>query len=665
MYQPVTGIGNGRGDILDGIQAGMNLKRNWLNRGIQKNINNDILQEREKIRALNPFGGNNNDGTQQQVVQQQVVPQQQNLITQQTPQQNVYSVGSPVVSVGEVPQQPGFGSVLKTDNPYPFGVSVNSETPSSTENNVSGVEQKIQPQVQVGIPQQISSFQQALQALPSAKYLGDEYRTDNYIKNLQGQGYGAVIGRLADLAFMNPLRESAKADRTQEAMRQYLTSTDPQVRQDAMTQLSIDYNNPTLADDIQHKKDAAQLARDRLLIEAGFMPQWMEGLTGGGTEGGENNAGNSVLNVLNGFKEGEQWMSPDGTGDSDTQCSNFVSHGLRKAGIDIKGSANGDELMKQFGERNAYHKGTLEGIQPGDVIDFPKHVAFYIGNGMYKARNSKGGVHTGTMEEAVSTFGKPIGYASVREYTAGGGNRWGALRLTPKEISRRNREERAERLALLKEQNAERRHQENLAMQKYKTDLRYGNRTGNGLSQKELKELNKAQEEMRENGYNLSKTELLFDEDVDGKKSHTKEYNGSMDKFVNNLGKIYNNEYEKFNLDNVSSLEIAVDFYDKINQNKLGITPETLTEAIAKTVGKKRGDITPEKLQEDLLSYIRQRKNFEDHQASLKNINNRKIADNYTQHRIGYVDNLMGEKPTLGAVTRDLNKFTQVFGSGS
>ena len=196
--------------------------------------------------------------------------------------------------------------------------------------------------------------------------------------------------------FMEPMRQQAELDELRNA---YYTLHDPNAsdiaKRNAATLISYTKGNPFMMED-------HELLTDKTMYDMGM------------SRNSNYDVGNNILSVLGDYEEGEQWMSPDGTGTSRTQCSNWVSDVLRKAGIKGLGSANGDELMSQFGK--AYHNG-LDGIQPGDVLNFKDHVGIYAGNGQYVARNSSGGVHQGSMEEAIRYFGQPLGYGSIREFS--------------------------------------------------------------------------------------------------------------------------------------------------------------------------------------------------------------------------------------------------------
>ncbi len=115
------------------------------------------------------------------------------------------------------------------------------------------------------------------------------------------------------------------------------------------------------------------------------------------------------------YKEGDQWMGSV-TKDPNIQCDSYTADVYADTGImpHKKGQITTADDWKAG---NAYHEaGDGYELQPGDYIDGKTHVGIYLGNGMYRARNSSGGIHTGTMEEWNELFGEPIGYGSVNEY---------------------------------------------------------------------------------------------------------------------------------------------------------------------------------------------------------------------------------------------------------
>lgn len=230
-----------------------------------------------------------------------------------------------------------------------------------------------------------------------SRYLGNEYNRANWMAADARRGVtDPAISLLRYEAKVAPLVQAAREDDMRNAFMTYNSeSATPEQKMNALAKLAYYTKTPDLADRIQR-------GHDNDMYRQGYVRD-------------NSDVGNNILSAFKDYEEGAQWMSPDGTGDSRTQCSNFVSDVLRKVGLDI-GSPNGDELMKQFGK--AYHTG-LDGIQAGDVLNFKDHVGFYVGNGQYIARNSSGGVHQGSMEEAIKNFGQPLGYASVREYATG------------------------------------------------------------------------------------------------------------------------------------------------------------------------------------------------------------------------------------------------------
>ena len=225
-------------------------------------------------------------------------------------------------------------------------------------------------------------------------YLTEDYKYDNWNKRAINEGIEDEISRR--VLYEDRIKPLINEAREEELRQAFFALKDPNTsEQDKMNAMAlIEY----------HRKDP--FLEESAMEKLGLMPN--------PDYNGESSSSNNVLSALKNYEEGEQWMSPDGTGTSRTQCSNWVSDVLRRAGIKGLGSANGDELMKQFG--GAYHEG-LDGIQAGDVLNFKDHVGIYAGNGQYVARNSSGGVHQGSMEEAIREFGQPLGYGSIKEYT--------------------------------------------------------------------------------------------------------------------------------------------------------------------------------------------------------------------------------------------------------
>lgn len=115
---------------------------------------------------------------------------------------------------------------------------------------------------------------------------------------------------------------------------------------------------------------------------------------------------------------GEMWHG-DNTADDLHQCAAFASAMLEGAGINSISDLNGDNMKDKAG--SAYHDAD-SGYVPraGDIIEWENHVGIYDGNGGYVARNSTGGVHQGSMDEAGPYgFGGLQGYISTADLTGG------------------------------------------------------------------------------------------------------------------------------------------------------------------------------------------------------------------------------------------------------
>jgi hypothetical protein len=116
---------------------------------------------------------------------------------------------------------------------------------------------------------------------------------------------------------------------------------------------------------------------------------------------------------------GQQWSAAtngtrgDSNGDLVRQCASFVSEIVKQAGITSIGSAAVDSLSSQAGK--AYHSAGSYTPKAGDLVVYEGHVAVYMGDGNYVARNSSGGVHKGSMAEGTNYFGAPVGYIASGE----------------------------------------------------------------------------------------------------------------------------------------------------------------------------------------------------------------------------------------------------------
>ena len=127
--------------------------------------------------------------------------------------------------------------------------------------------------------------------------------------------------------------------------------------------------------------------------------------------------GSDVVKNASQFGRGYQWMDPTGANtDPRNQCASFASQMMASAGVPVDVTMNGNDLASQFKAEGAYHRpGDGYVPQPGDLIDWAHHVGIYAGNGQYIARNSSGGVQSGSMQGMEKHFGELWGFGSVSE----------------------------------------------------------------------------------------------------------------------------------------------------------------------------------------------------------------------------------------------------------
>lgn len=246
-------------------------------------------------------------------------------------------------------------------------------------------------------------------------YLGEEYRFDNWAKQAAAAGVtNPIMQRIRYNSEIAPLIEQARASQLRSAIATlYNPDATEQDKLNAQVTLAVETQNPMLPRDMAWEDEARQMKRDQFQMGKDKQMANVFGLARDPDASGSD-AGDKVLEAVKGYKIGDQWMGA--SGDSRNQCANWVSDVYSKIGLPELGNENGDKLMTNFGK--AYHKaGSGYTPQPGDAINFKKHVGIYVGNGKYMARNSEGGVHVGTMSEAIKNFGQPIGYGSIGDYT--------------------------------------------------------------------------------------------------------------------------------------------------------------------------------------------------------------------------------------------------------
>lgn len=127
--------------------------------------------------------------------------------------------------------------------------------------------------------------------------------------------------------------------------------------------------------------------------------------------------------ALSDYKLGDDWRGRLGN-DTDGWCDDWVHDVYARVsaalGKEDPFPLNDVVNDKIFRAKGAYHSGDLEAIrgvlQPGDMVDTPKHVGIYLGNGMVRSRQTDAGINDLSLEDFNSTFeGGIVGYGSVAE----------------------------------------------------------------------------------------------------------------------------------------------------------------------------------------------------------------------------------------------------------
>lgn len=118
----------------------------------------------------------------------------------------------------------------------------------------------------------------------------------------------------------------------------------------------------------------------------------------------------------NDYGEGDKWMGTV-TDNAMKQCDSWMADLYHKVGLFTADNIVNDD---QFRNSGAYHSAS-DGYEPqaGDEAHWRPnggyHYGVYLGNGMYRARNSKGGVKTFSAQEAQDMFGDVVGWGSISE----------------------------------------------------------------------------------------------------------------------------------------------------------------------------------------------------------------------------------------------------------
>ncbi len=124
----------------------------------------------------------------------------------------------------------------------------------------------------------------------------------------------------------------------------------------------------------------------------------------------------AAIHAQNDYTENDKWMG-NVTEDAAKQCDSYMADVFHKVGLFVDKQVVNDD---QYRENNAYHPAD-DGYVPqaGDEAYWKPgggyHYGIYLGNGMYRARNSKGGIKTFDATEAQNMFGDVVGWGSTTE----------------------------------------------------------------------------------------------------------------------------------------------------------------------------------------------------------------------------------------------------------
>lgn len=133
----------------------------------------------------------------------------------------------------------------------------------------------------------------------------------------------------------------------------------------------------------------------------------------------------AAYHALNDYAEGDKWTDYSYTDGSKGWCDAFTASVYKAVFTQLGKTDPFDGVVndQDFKALGAYHAGDIDAVrgalQPGDLVDTPKHVGIYIGNGMVRSRQSSAGVHDLSLDDFNSIFGGIQGYGSLSEATGG------------------------------------------------------------------------------------------------------------------------------------------------------------------------------------------------------------------------------------------------------
>lgn len=442
-----------------------------------------------------------------------------------------------------------------------------------------------QPQAQVQPQAQPQGQPQMGRPQGNVDYLSDDYAMHNWVQNNGGgKPYLDMMKYAMNFA---PLRESARQERIRNNIGIYENpeSTQEQKEQ-ARIQLASDLGQLDLGFDLQQKRNAAQLAKDKLLIDAGFMPQWMEDAIGGGMDTESNNETDySGVNL-----EGKSWVRNGDSVDLSNAKPNTIA-GLNHIS-DIFQKTTGKPLIVTSGNDGNIHAGGEFSHGNGWKVDVS-------GNGLedpkirypfIKQCESLGiTVRDEYDNPSPNSTGSHLdltfnGYKGSRPTQ----NRWSALSMTPKmkrQIAKDNMDSLYKRamLELSVERNALRRAQL---------------MANGGKTTKQQEQMKKILANADNSALKLNEAEDAYSEDINSKKllledknkikeKRDKNYKTAMDKYGKDLGEKFSallreKDIDVSDLNDDEIVKLGAELYERENKKKTGLQPYSLAGAVAR-----------------------------------------------------------------------------------
>lgn len=437
---------------------------------------------------------------------------------------------------------------------------------------------------------QVSAYQQRMNNLPNAKYLGNDYQFDNWVRGAEQDGItnGATQTVMYNQR-IKPLVDAARDDEIRESF--ILAShpdTDPQTKTEALAKLSYYMKNPDLVNDVN-------LKRMKTLQGMGLMENQNYGGGGGNSEygGDDQNASqiyshlksrglsDNVIAGIMGNLQQESGFNPNAIGDGGN------SIGLAQWYQD-RGNSLRDFAKQRGTEWN--HMGTqldylLDEINRGypDLIkqmsSMNPHDAAILFHDVFERSADTPEMKAVRGKNAEAIFnGRRVPQQVAQQRYVRDPNYVSPMDKFNRQIYENDRDY-------------------NLKLANYnrlvnQDGMRYGN-GGRGLTQQAL---NKANASMRNSALNLAQLQNINPEE-DG---DLKKYEAGMNKFSNDIGNLCS-AYDDGSMDSVS---FGVALYNELNKTRSGLRPETLAEGVARAVFAQRGDVDARELQRAILNYV-------------------------------------------------------------